>query len=174
MKRSDKEAFVESFRDKVERAPVMYLTNFTGLDVKAMTDLRARLRASGAEYLVVKNRLMRLALEEIDLPDIDETLVGPTGVVLGYDGVVEPAKALADFAKEHDEKPEFKVGVLDGKLLDSSAIMRLAKLPPKEMLLAELAGAMEAPLQALAGALQAKLQETSGLLDALRAQKESG
>ena len=174
MKRSDKEAFVASFRDKVERAPVMYLTNFTGLNVKAMTDLRARLRASGAEYLVVKNRLMRLALQGIDLPDVDDTLVGPTGVVLGYDGVVEAAKALADFAKEHDEKPEFKVGVLDGKLLDSAAITRLAKLPPKDQLLAELAGAMEAPLQALAGALQAKLQETSGLLEALREQKENG
>ncbi len=174
MKRTDKELFVGDFRERVQRAGVVYLTDFTGLNVKSMTTLRASLRESGAEYLVVKNRLMVLALEGLGLPEIRESLVGPTGVVLGYEGAVEPAKALSDFAKAHDQKPVFKLGVLDNKVLTPDQIDQLAKLPPKEQLLAELAGAFEAPLQAFAGVLSAKLQEMGGLLDALKAQKEEG
>ena len=173
MKRTEKEAFVADFRDKVGRAPVMYVTDFTGLDVKSMTKLRQNLKASGAEYLVVKNRLAKLALEDLDLPDITEALLGPTGVVLGYEGVVEPAKVVSDFAKAHDDKPVFKLGVLDKKVVTAGEIERLAKLPPREQLLAELAGAFEAPMAMLASALESKLQEMSGLLDAYRQQKEA-
>jgi large subunit ribosomal protein L10 len=173
MNRTEKEAFVVNFRDKVGQAPVMYLTDFTGLDVKSMTSLRQNLKASGAEYLVVKNRLVKRALEDLDLPDITEALLGPTGVVLGYEGVVEPAKVISDFAKEHDDKPVFKLGILDNKVVSAEEIMRLAKLPPREQLLAELAGALEAPMAMLATAMEGKIQEMSGLLDALREQKEA-
>jgi large subunit ribosomal protein L10 len=173
MNRTEKETFVADFRDKVGEAPVMYLTDFTGLDVKSMTILRQNLKASGAEYLVVKNRLVKRALEDLELPDITEALLGPTGVVLGYGGVVEPAKVVNDFAKEHDDKPVFKLGILDNRIVSADEIMRLAKLPPREQLLAELAGALEAPMAMLATALEGKLQEMSGLLDALKEQKEA-
>lgn len=173
MNRTEKETFVVDFRDKIEQAPVIYLTDFTGLDVKAMTSLRQNLRASGVEYLVVKNRLVKRALEGLEVPDISDALLGPTGVVLGYEGVVEPAKIISDFAKEHDGKPVFKLGILDNKVVSVEEIARLAKLPPREQLLAELAGALEAPMAAMASALESKLQEMSGLLDALKQQKES-
>ncbi len=173
MNRTEKESFVVDFREKVEQAPVIYLTDFTGLDVKSMTSLRQNLRASGAEYLVVKNRLVKRALEGLQVPDISEALLGPTGVVLGYGGVVEPAKVVSDFAKEHDDKPVFKLGILDNEVVSAEEILRLAKLPPREQLLAELAGALEAPMVALASALEGKLQEMSGLLDALKQRKES-
>jgi large subunit ribosomal protein L10 len=81
---------------------------------------------------------------------------------------VEAAKAVADFAKAHDDRPSFKVAVLENALLDPSQIDRLAKLPSREVLLSMLAGALEAPMAALAGALEAKMQEMSGLLEALR------
>ena len=171
MNRTEKQAFVGDFREKLREAPVLYLTDFTGLDVKSMTTLRQRLGDSGAEYLVVKNRLVKLAVADLDLPDISEALLGPTGVVLGYGGIVEPAKAVADFAKAHDGKPVFKLGILDNKVVTAAEIGRLAKLPPREQLLAELAGALEAPMAALASALEGKLQEMSGLLDALKEQK---
>ena len=171
MNRTEKQTFVGDFREKVREAPVLYLTDFSGLDVKSMTVLRQRLRASGAEYLVVKNRLVKLAVADLDLPDISEALLGPTGVILGYEGIVEPAKAVRDFAKEHDDRPVFKLGVLDNKVVSAAEIGRLAKLPPREQLLAELAGALEAPMAALASALEGKLQEMSGLLDALKEQK---
>ena len=171
MNRTEKRTFVGDFREKVRKAPVLYLTDFSGLDVKSTTVLRQRLRASGAEYLVVKNRLVKLAVADLDLPDISEALFGPTGVILGYEGIVEPAKAVRDFAKEHDDKPVFKLGVLDNKVVTAAEIDRLAKLPPREQLLAELAGALEAPMAALASALEGKLQEMSGLLDALKEKK---
>ena len=172
MNRTDKQTFVGDFRDKVREAPVLYLTDFSGLDVKSMTVLRQRLKDAGAEYLVVKNRLVKRAIAELDLPDISEALLGPTGVVVGYEGIVEPAKVVSDFAKEHDDKPVFKLGILDKKVVSAVEIGRLAKLPPREQLLAELAGALEGPMTALASALGSKIQEMSGLLDALREQKE--
>ncbi|GMR14122.1 MAG: 50S ribosomal protein L10 [Gemmatimonadota bacterium] len=172
MNQAEKETFVTDFRDKVKKAPVLYLTDFTGLDVKSMTELRQRMKESGAEYLVVKNRLAKLAIEELDFPDLGDSLLGPTGVVLGYDGPVEPAKALADFAKEHDDKPVFKIGVMDNALVSAEEIQKLAKLPPREQLLAALAGALEAPMAALASALEGKIQEMAGVLDALKNRKE--
>jgi large subunit ribosomal protein L10 len=172
MNRTEKASFVEELRERINRAPVVYLTDFTGLDVKSITKLRRSLRASGAEYLVVKNRLARLAFSQTELPNIFEDMNGPTGMVLGYGDAVAPAKALTDFAKEHDKKPVFKLGILEHKVLQPQQIDRLAKLPPREQLLAELAGAMSAPIAMLAMALEAKLQEMAGLIDALREKRQ--
>jgi large subunit ribosomal protein L10 len=172
MNRTEKQTFVDDFREKVRSAPVLYLTDFSGLDVKSMTLLRQRLKDSGAEYLVVKNRLVKLAVADLDLPDISEALLGPTGVVLGYEGIVEPAKAVSDFAKEHDDKPVFKLGIIDKQIVSAVEIQRLAKLPPREQLLAELAGALGAPMSAFVSALEGKVQEMAGLLEALREQKD--
>ncbi|MHB1193155.1 MAG: 50S ribosomal protein L10 [Longimicrobiales bacterium] len=172
MNRTEKASFVEDLRERISRAPVVYLTDFTGLSVKSITKLRRSLRASGAEYVVVKNRLARLAFSQTELPNIFEDLDGPTGMVLGYGDVVAPAKALTDFAKDHDKKPAFKLGILENKVLQPEQIVRLAKLPPREQLLAELAGAMSAPTAMLAMALEAKLQEMAGLVDALREKRQ--
>lgn len=171
MKRADKEAFVADFRDRMEGATAIYLTDFTGLDVKAMTTLRRELRKAGGEYIVVKNRLVKRALAELDVPDFSEHLLGPTGVVFGRTDVVEAAKAVADFAKQHGDRPVFKVGIVEDGLLDAEEIGRLAQLPPREQLLAELAGAMAGPMAALASALGAKLQEAVGLLEALQQER---
>jgi large subunit ribosomal protein L10 len=157
--RTEKQTFVDGFRVKVEEAPVLYLTDFSGLDVESMTLLRQQLKDSGAEYLVVKNRLVKRAVADLDIPDISEALLGPTGVVLGYEGVVEPAKVVSDFAKQHDDRPVFKLGIIDKKLVSAVEIQRLAELPPRGQLLAELAGALEAPMAALASALEGKVQE---------------
>ena len=172
MNRTEKERFVADFREKVEQAPVLYLTDFTGLDVKSMTVLRRNLKESGAEYLVVKNRLVKRAFEEMEMPDIADTLLGPTGIVLAYTGVVEPAKVVSDFASEHGDRPVFKLGILDNRVVSAEEVGRLAKLPSQEHLLAELAGALQAPMVALANALGGKAQEMSGLLDALKQKKE--
>lgn len=175
MKRTEKETFVADFRSRVEKAPVFYLADFTGLDVKAMTTLRAQLKANGAEFLVVKNRLVRRALAEMEVPDdVAASLVGPTGVVFGYEGAVEPAKVLTDFAKEHDDRPAFKAGVLENQLLGAEQIIALAKLPSKEVLLSQLAGALEGPMTAFVAALEGKIQEMAGLLEALRQEREQG
>lgn len=172
MKRADKEAFVGRLKERLATNPTLYLTDFTGLDVKSMTRLRDDLAKAGADYVVVKNRLMLRVLREHegDFPDLEEHLVGPTGVIIS-DDVVEPAKALRDFSKENDDRPVFKVGVMDRAVVDAGQFARLAELPSREDLLAQLAGALEAPMSLFAMALESKLQETSGLLDALREQK---
>jgi len=172
MDRANKETFVAELRDRISRAPAFYLTDFTGLTVKQMTALRRSLRAAGAEYVVAKNRLVQRALAETELPDISEGLSGPTGVVFGYGDAVSAAKALSDFAKTHDQRPVLKLGIMDNKVLFPEQIDRLAQLPPREQLLAELAGVLQAPIAALAGVLGAKLQETAGLLDALKLERE--
>lgn len=172
MDRTTKETFVTELRERIGRAPALYLTDFTGLKVNEMTQLRSELRKSGAEYVVVKNRLAKLAFEQSeDVPDITASLVGPTGFVFGYEDAAATAKVLSDFAKDHDSKPAFKLGVLENEILQPEQVERIAKLPPKDQLYAELAGAMQAPMANLAYALEAKLQETAGLLDALIAER---
>ena len=138
-----------------------------------MTSLRSQLKKSGAEYLVVKNRLVKRALEDTAIPDISRFLEGPTGVVFGDDDVVAAAKTVTDFAKENGDRPVFKVGVLDTTVLDAAQIDRVATLPPREELLSQVAGVLSAPMSALVGAMSGKLQEMAGLVDALRGERES-
>jgi ribosomal protein L10 len=173
MQRAQKETSIVELKERIGRAPSLYLTDFTGLNVKAMTQLRRSLRQSGAEYIVVKNRLAQRAFSETSgLPDIGGSFQGPTGVVFGFGDAVATAKALADFAKEHDQRPAFKLGLMDRKVLEPAQIARLASLPPREQLLAQLAGVMQAPMASLAAVLEAKVQEMAGLLDALRIERE--
>ena len=148
MKRSDKDLFIDEFRSKVEASSVIYLTDFSGLNVKSMTTLRHRLKEAGAEYLVVKNRIALRALRELEYPEMEEAFRGPTGIVLGQ-AVAESAKTLTDFAKENGDRPVFKGGVLDGNVLTPANIQRLATLPSREQLLSELRGAFQAPIVAL-------------------------
>jgi large subunit ribosomal protein L10 len=167
-----KQAVVDELAGKLGSATAFYLTDFTGLNVKRMTALRARMRAEGIEYMVVKNTLALRALEGLDVPEIQEFFVGPTGVVIGGEDPVTAARVLSDFARENDDRPAVKVGVVERQRLGPEQVGRLAKLPPRDVLLAELAGAMEAPFAQLVFLLQGKLSEMVGLLEALRAQRE--
>ena len=169
----EKQAVVDELVAKLRGAKGFYLTDFTGLNVKRVTELRARLRKAGVEYLVVKNTLAQRALEGLDLPDIGRFFVGPTGLVIGNEDAVAAAKVIDDFAREHDNKPAVKAGIVERRAVTPSDIGRIAKLPPREQLLAELAGALQAPLAQVLFLLQGKLGEFVGLLEALRGQRES-
>ncbi len=169
MNRTEKEAFIAEFSEKIGKTSVVYLTDFSGLDVKAITVLRQNLKDVGAEFFVVKNRLVRRAIAEAEgFPDLGDSLLGPTGIVFGYGGAVEPAKAVSEFAKQHDDRPVFKIGVLDDQIVDAAQIERLAKLPSKDELMAELAWTLQAPIAALAAALGGKVQEMAGMIEALK------
>ena len=168
-----KQGVVDELHGKLGSAKAFYLTDFTGLTVKKVTELRRRLRSAGIEYVVVKNTLAERALEGLDLPEVAEFFKGPTAVAIGQTDPVAAAKVLVDFAKENDNKPAMKAGVVEGKAYTASEVDRLAKLPGREQLLAELAGCMEAPMSNLLGVLQAKLTETLGLFEALRDQKSA-
>lgn len=169
MKRSDKEQLVTELTTKLKGAPAVYYTDFSGLNVKRMTDLRRRFRKAGVEYVVIKNTLAIRAVNESGMTG--ERLRGPTGIVVGPDPVAA-AKVLTDFAREHDQKPGIKGGMLDGRAIGVEQVKALANLPSREQLLAELAGGLNAPLAGFVGALNGLLYMFAGALDALRTQRE--
>jgi large subunit ribosomal protein L10 len=169
MKKSEKEQLVSELAQKLRGANALYFTDFTGLNVKRMTDLRRRLRKSGIEYVVIKNTLALRAVAESGL--VSEPLKGPTGLVLARDPVTA-AKVLADFAKENDARPSVKGGLLDGRRLDSAQVKQLATMPSREQMLAELGAGLQAPMAAFVGALNGLLYMFAGALEALRTQRE--
>ncbi|HEX5727408.1 MAG TPA: 50S ribosomal protein L10 [Longimicrobiaceae bacterium] len=172
MKRTDKDAFIGEFQQRLEGARAFYLTDFTGLSVKQITQFRARLRKQGVDYVVVKNTLAQRALQEMDLPDIAGFFRGPTGVVIGRDDPVAAAKVLTDFAREFGDRPAVKVGVVEKREYGPEAVKKLADLPPREVLLAQLAGGLNAPLGRLVGGMSEVVARFARSLDALRQQKE--
>ena len=170
MKRNQKEQLVTELRDKLEGAAAVYYTDFSGLNVKRMTDLRRRFRKAGVQYLVIKNTLALRAVNESGLAG--ERLRGPTGLVVGTDPVAA-AKVLTDFARENDQRPGIKGGLLDGRQINVDQVKALASLPSREQMLAELAGGLQAPLAGFVGALNGVLYMFAGALEALRTQRES-
>ena len=169
MKRSEKEQLVADLSAKIKGAKALYYTDFTGLNVKRMTELRRRLRKAGVEYVVIKNTLALRAVNESGL--VGSRLRGPTGVVVTTDPV-SAAKLLSDFAKENEQRPAIKGGLLDGRAIAEEQVKALANLPSREQLLAELAGGLQAPLAAFAGAMNGVLYMFAGALEALRTQRE--
>jgi large subunit ribosomal protein L10 len=171
--KAQKQETVTTLAGRLKRSPTVYVTDFTGLNVAKVTELRRRLRAAGVEYVVVKNTLARRALDAAAVPALSEHLAGPTALVLAGRDPVGAAKVLADFAKEN-EKPKVRVGLVDGKALSADQVKRLATLPSKPELLAQLGGAFQAPMAGFLGAMQGLLQMTVGALEALRTQRAAG
>jgi large subunit ribosomal protein L10 len=169
MKKSEKEQLVSDLAQKLRGASALYYTDFTGLNVKRMTELRRRLRRSGVEYVVIKNTLALRAVNESGL--VSERLKGPTGLVLARDAVTA-AKLLSEFAKENDARPTVKGGLLDGRTLDSAQVKQLATMPSREQMLAELGAGLQSPMAAFVGALNGLLYMFAGALEALRTQRE--
>jgi large subunit ribosomal protein L10 len=172
MNRGDKQAFVDELNQKLSGATAFYLTDFTGMSVKQMTKFRSRLRSEGVEYVVVKNTLAQRAIADLELPDIGSSFTGPTGLVIGSDPVTA-AKVLSDFAREFDNKPAIKLGIVERKEVAPEQVKQLAELPPREILLAQLAGGLQAPMVRLAGGMQNLLGGFARALDALRQQREA-
>jgi large subunit ribosomal protein L10 len=167
--KAQKQEMVTTLAAQLAASPNIYVTDFTGLDVARITDLRRRLRAVGVEYVVVKNTLARRALTDAQRRDgaLEPHLNGPTALVLAGADPVGAAKVLTDFAKEH-ENPSIKVGVVEGKAVTPAQVKHLAGLPSKTELLARLGGALQAPLAGFAGALYGLLYTMVGALEALR------
>ncbi|MGH7616174.1 MAG: 50S ribosomal protein L10 [Gemmatimonadaceae bacterium] len=170
MNRAEKEQLVAELKTKLEGATALYYTDFTGLNVKRMTDLRRRLRRANVEYVVIKNTLALRAVNESGL--VGQTLKGPTGLVVAKDPVAA-AKVITDFAKENDKKPTVKGGVFEGKAIGAAQVTKLASMPSREQMLAELGASMQAPMAAFVGALNGVLYMFAGVLEGLKAQRES-
>jgi large subunit ribosomal protein L10 len=154
MPRPEKVAAVAEVKERIERAQAVFLAEYAGLSVKAQQELRRGLRAEGAEFRVLKMTLARRAAGELELEALDDLLVGPTGITFADGDPVSAAKVLKDFAAAH-EVFAIKGGLLGRDILTSDRVKALAEIAPREVLLAQLAGAFKAPLTAMAGLLGA-------------------
>jgi len=169
MKRNEKEQLVTELTTKIKGAKALYYTDFTGLNVKRMTDLRRRLKKAGIEYVVIKNTLALRAVNDSGL--VGTRLKGPTGLIVSKDPV-SAAKLLTDFAKENEQRPTVKGGMLEGVAIDEAQVKKLASMPSREQMLAELGASMQAPMAAFVGALNGLLYMFAGALDALKTQRD--
>ena len=162
--RKEKVEVTAELAERLSKSEVLYLADFTGLNVKNMTELRRRFREAGAGFVVVKNRLALRALEDLDLPDISEHLRGPTGFIFGGDDPVVPAKTLREFAKEFEDRPTLKAGVVEKQLVTAKEIVKLADLPSREVLLAGIAGSLTAATAGIVGVLEGLIRDVAYMI----------
>lgn len=171
MANPSKVAAVEELVDKFQRGQGIILTDYRGLNVKDMTELRKQLREVGVEFKVVKNTLALRAAQQLNIEGVDDMFVGPTAVAIGYDDPVSAAKVISEFAKTH-EALEVKGGVLEGRVIDVDGVKALADLPTREELLAQVLRGMQSPITGLAGVLQGTLRKLVYALEAVRQKKD--
>ena len=166
MARPEKVATVDEVQQHLEESAATLLTNYRGLSVSEMHELRAELRKANATYRVAKNTLTRLAAVQAGMEGLEALLTGPTALVFCEDDPVGPAKAIKAFAKDHPAL-EFKGGYLDGAILSDEDALKLADLESREELIAKLAGLLYGALANFARLLQAPLTEQARLMQAL-------
>lgn len=172
MDRTEKEQVVAELREKLERATAAILTDYKGMTVAEMTDLRDALAAEQVECRVIKNTLMRLASQDSNYVALHQELKGTCALVLGYSDPTIPARILKKFNKTN-EKLRVKGGVLGSRLLKPEQVAALADLPPREELLAKLLGTLNAVPTGLVSVLSGVPRAFVGVLAAIQRQRES-
>ena len=164
---------VQLLTEKLRNAKVAVLTDYRGLTVAQMQDLRSRLRTADVEFRVVKNTMARRAAAESGNEALESELKGPIGIAFGYDDLGTPAKLLADFARATRLKIEIVGGLIEGRVFGPEQVRQLADLPPREVLLAQLLGTLQSPVAQLVATIQAPVQQLVGLLDARKNRMEA-
>jgi large subunit ribosomal protein L10 len=172
MHRDKKHQIVAELTTEIREATALLVADPRGLDVGQMSDLRRALRAQGASFRVTKNTLGRIAAREAGADALVDLLQGPSGVTLCTTDPAPVAKVLADFART-SRLLELRGGVLDGRAIDASDARRLATLPPREQLLSQLVGSLNAPIAGLANVLAQLPRSLVVALEQIRQQKES-
>jgi len=172
MPRPEKVQAVAEIKERIEGAQAVFLAEYAGLSVKDQQALRRELRAQGAEFKVVKMTLARRAAAELEIDSLDELLLGPTGLTFSDGDPVTAAKALKDFAKDH-EVFVIKGGLLGDEFLTPETISKLADIEPRDVLLAKLAGAMKAPMANMAGLMAALPRNAASMFQQLLEKKEA-
>ncbi|MFQ5913403.1 MAG: 50S ribosomal protein L10 [Nitrospinota bacterium] len=165
-----KEKTVAELRERFERTRGAILADFRGLNVSQITELRRTLKANQAEMQVVKNTLVRLAVRDTPFSDLEKEFEGPTAVTFCDGEITDPAKELTKFAARH-RALEVRCGLFYGKLLSRADVEKIAKLPPREVLLSKLMGTLQAPVVGLVRTLNGLLVKLVMTLSAIRDQK---
>ena len=163
--RAKKEALVEKYADRLLESDGVIITEYRGLSVGELEELRKKIRQAEGSFAVVKNTLARRSLEQANLPAPDDLLVGPIGIGFGHRNLTGVAKAMSEFAKDN-ELLLIKGGVIGQNVIDEAAVKSLADMPSIESLRAQLLGLINAPTTQLAGVLNAPPQQMVGVLAA--------
>lgn len=163
---------VNEIKEKIERSQSVVLVDYRGLNVEQLTELREKYREAGVDYKVYKNTMMRFAFKDSGFEDFNEYLKGPNAVAFGYDDPIQAAKITAEFAKKN-EKLEIKAGIVDGKVINADSIKDLANLPPREVLIAQALGGLNAPIQGFANVLNGTIRGLAVALNAIAEQKQA-
>ncbi|MBN2516243.1 MAG: 50S ribosomal protein L10 [Deltaproteobacteria bacterium] len=171
MDRSRKEQVVAELQEKLKDVQLAILVDYSGLNVTKITELRNELRKSDAEIRVIKNTLFKLASKDSEFNLFDDHLKGPLALIMNFGDVVEPTKALVDFAKKNADL-ELKVGVMNGTFLTKEQIQALSELPSREVLLGKLLSVMVGAQTSLVSVLSGVPRQFVRLLEAYREQKE--
>lgn len=171
--RAAKESAVATLSDDLGRLKLAVMTDYRGLTVREVEELRAELRAQGISYRVTKNTLLRLATKnQPAFKDVDPTtFTGPLALAMGFDDEVAPARIIFQYAKTHDAL-EIVGGLTgDGEVLNAAQVKALANLPTREQLIAQLVGTIAAPLSGLVGVMAGNVRSIINLLNALQESK---
>lgn len=171
MEKQKKKEVIKDIKVKLEKSSVVILTEYKGMTMSQLSVLRKKMRPIDAEYKVLKNTLISLALKDKPYDGIDKLLTGPTAVLFGYKDQVMPTKVLTEFMKTN-EKLTIKGGILDGKLIDTKIITALSKLPSREVLIAKVLGGMKAPITNLVFDLKGILSKFVYALSAIKDKKQ--
>jgi large subunit ribosomal protein L10 len=165
-----KQQILQDTSERIEGVRGIYLADLSGMTVESVSLLRRRCREQKVYVRVVKNTLLKRAFNARGISELDDYLVGPTGLVYSAQNEMAPAKLLFDFAKEY-EKPRIKAAVVDGRLYDPAAIAALALLPSREVLLGQLLSTFIAPMTQLLGAIEATLRLPATMAQVLEEEK---
>ena len=149
---NQKKEEVTKLAEEMKNAKLILLTDYRGINVTDVTDLRTNLRNTNATYRVIKNNIIRRALQEAGIEGLEDKLVGPTAVIMSNEDYLEPSKAIYTFSKDNDYY-KIKGGVIEEKVMEAEEIITLAKLPSREVLLSMLAGALLGNISKVAVAL---------------------
>ena len=164
---------VELLTEKLKKAKVAVLTDYRGLTVKQMQDLRGKLRTGNVEYRVVKNTLARRAADAAGYKDLESELQGPVAIAFGYDDLSLPPRLINEFVRTTRLKLEVVGGVVEGRVFNRDQIKQLADLPSRDVLLAQLLGTLQSPVAQLVGIMQTPVQQLIGVLNAYKTKLEA-
>src|ERR1700716_3177816 len=174
MARPEKVEQVALLTEKLKAAKAAVLTDYRGLTVSQLQELRTRLRAQSVEYRVVKNTLARRAAVEAGHEQFQDLLKGPVAIAFGYEDLSAPAKLLGEFTRQTRIRLEIVGGLVEGRVMSPDQVRQTADLPPREVLLALLLGTLQSPVSQLVATIQAPVQHLVGLLEAYRDKLEGG
>ncbi|NCB52684.1 MAG: 50S ribosomal protein L10 [Clostridia bacterium] len=163
---SEKKAVVAVLSEKLKSAVAGVFVDYSGITVKEDTEMRRKLREAGVDYSVVKNTLVRFAIDSAGYSALDPILNGTTSMAISKDDCVAPAKIISEYAKKYTGHFEIKGGFVDGKVISVDEVVALAAIPPLPILRAQVLGTMLAPITALAVVLKAIAEKNGGLAEA--------